>query len=51
MARSREGVQDETRYAELIHELVERLTLPDIFSEQEIHDLVDAAVRRSLDGA
>ncbi|MGW3350925.1 TetR/AcrR family transcriptional regulator [Nonomuraea rubra] len=117
MTRSREGVQDEARYAELMHELVdrisafnsgylallelrlestrrpelravltkriredidanigyhtasglpgdstsvvllyltlnwlivERLTLPDIFTEQEVHDLVDAAVRRSL---
>ncbi|MDA0633952.1 hypothetical protein OUY22_11035 [Nonomuraea sp. MCN248] len=28
--------------------IVERLTLPDIFTEQEIHDLVDAAVQRSL---
>jgi hypothetical protein len=28
--------------------IVERLTLPDIFTEQEIHELVDAAVRRSL---
>lgn len=117
IARSQEGVQDETRYAELMHELVdrvsafnsgylallelrlestrrpelravltkriredidanigyhaasglpgdstsvvllylalnwlivERLTLPDIFTEQEIHELVDAAVQRSL---
>ncbi|NUW35524.1 TetR/AcrR family transcriptional regulator [Nonomuraea sp. SMC257] len=117
IARSREGVQDQARYAELMHELVdrisafnsgylallelrlestrrpelravltkriredidaniayhaasglpgdstsvvllyltlnwlivERLTLPDIFTEQEIHELVDAAVRRSL---
>ncbi|MFI7708971.1 TetR/AcrR family transcriptional regulator [Nonomuraea sp. NPDC049480] len=117
IARGREGVQDETRYAELMHELVdrvsafnsgylallelrlestrrpelravltkriredldanigyhaasglpgdstsvvllyltlnwlivERLTLPGIFTEQKIHDLVDAAVRRSL---
>ncbi|MEV4102080.1 TetR family transcriptional regulator [Nonomuraea sp. NPDC049649] len=117
MARSREGTQDQNRYAELMHELVdrvsafntgylallelrleatrrpelravlteriredidaniahhaasglpgdktsvlllylalnwlivERLTLPDIFTEQEIHDLVDEAVRRSL---
>ncbi|MFB4270398.1 TetR/AcrR family transcriptional regulator [Nonomuraea sp. GTA35] len=117
IARSREGVQDQTRYAELMHELVdrvsafnsgylallelrlestrrpelravltkriredidanighhaasglpgdstsvvllylalnwlivERLTLPDIFTEQEIHELVDAAVQRSL---
>ncbi|MET8867644.1 TetR family transcriptional regulator [Nonomuraea sp. NPDC004580] len=117
VTRSREGVQDEARYAELMHELVdrisafnsgylallelrlestrrpelravltkriredidanigyhaasglpgdstsvvllyltlnwlivERLTLPDIFTEQEVHDLVDAAVRRSL---
>ncbi|GAA3257895.1 TetR/AcrR family transcriptional regulator [Nonomuraea helvata] len=120
IARSREGVQDETRYAELMHELVdrvsafnsgylallelrlestrrpelravltkriredidanigyhatsglpgdstsvvllylalnwlivERLTLPDIFTEQEIHELVDAIVRRSLNGS
>ncbi|SDL83866.1 TetR/AcrR family transcriptional regulator [Nonomuraea jiangxiensis] len=28
--------------------ILERLTLPDIFTEQEIHDLVDTAVRRSL---
>jgi hypothetical protein len=28
--------------------IVERLTLPDIFTEQEIHELVDAAVQRSL---
>ncbi|MDF5755104.1 TetR/AcrR family transcriptional regulator [Spongiactinospora sp. TRM90649] len=28
--------------------IVERLTLPDIFTEQEVHDLVDAAVRGSL---
>ncbi|AQZ68614.1 TetR family transcriptional regulator [[Actinomadura] parvosata subsp. kistnae] len=117
IARGREGVQDEARYAELMHELVdrvsafnsgylallelrlestrrpelravltkriredidanigyhaasglpgdstsvvllylalnwlivERLTLPDIFTEQEVHELVDAAVRRSL---
>ncbi|TYB50560.1 TetR family transcriptional regulator [Nonomuraea sp. PA05] len=117
MTRSREGVQDEARYAELMHELVarisafnsgylallelrlestrrpelravltkriredidanigfhaasglpgdstsvvllyltlnwlivERLTLPDIFTEQEVHELVEAAVRRSL---
>ena len=117
MARSREGVQDQARYAELMHELVdrvsafnsgylallelrlestrrpelrevltkriredidanighheasglpgdstsvvllylalnwlivERLTLPGIFSEQDTHDLIDAAVRRSL---
>lgn len=117
IARHQEGVQDETRYAELMHELVdrvaafnsgylallelrlestrrpelravltkriredidanigyhaasglpgdstsvvllylalnwlivERLTLPDIFTQQEIHELVDAAVRRSL---
>lgn len=26
----------------------ERLTLPDIFTEQEIHELVDTAVQRSL---
>ncbi|MCP2337630.1 TetR/AcrR family transcriptional regulator [Actinomadura rupiterrae] len=117
MARSREGTQDEARYAELMHEVVdrvssfnsgylallelrlestrrpelrdvlterirtdidaniahqeasdlpgdattvlllymalnwlilERLTLPGIFSEEEAHDLVDAAVRRIL---
>ncbi|GGL18130.1 TetR/AcrR family transcriptional regulator [Planomonospora parontospora] len=117
IARSRQGAQDETRYAELMHELVdrvsafdsgylallelrlestrrpelravltrriredidanighhaasglpgdptsvvllylalnwlivERLTLPDIFTEQEIRELVDAAVRRAL---
>jgi len=117
IARHREGVQDETRYAELMHEtvdrvsafnsgylallelrlesarrpelravltkriredidanigyhaasglpgdstsvvllylalnwlIVERLTLPGIFTEREIHELVDAAVRRSL---
>lgn len=117
IARTREGVQDQARYAELMHELVdrvsafdsgylallelrlestrrpelravltkriredidanighhaasglpgdstsvvllylalnwlimERLTLPGIFAEQEIHDLVDAAARRSL---
>ncbi|MGW4406813.1 TetR/AcrR family transcriptional regulator [Nonomuraea sp. NPDC004702] len=30
--------------------IVERLTLPDIFSEQEVRQLVDAAVRRSLHG-
>ncbi|WP_026412806.1 TetR/AcrR family transcriptional regulator [Actinomadura oligospora] len=117
MARSREGVQDEARYSELMHEVVnrvssfnsgylallelrlestrrpelrevltkriredidanlahqaasdlpgdstsvlllylalnwlilERLTLPDIFTEREAHDLVDAAVRRML---
>ncbi|ACZ86765.1 TetR/AcrR family transcriptional regulator [Streptosporangium roseum] len=29
--------------------IVERLTLPDIFTEQEIRELVDAAVQRSLD--
>ncbi|GAB2951679.1 hypothetical protein GCM10027203_64490 [Nonomuraea fastidiosa] len=28
--------------------IVERLTLPEIFTEQEIHDLVDVAVRRML---
>lgn len=28
--------------------IVERLTLPGIFTEQQIHELVDAAVRRSL---
>ena len=119
MARSREGVQDRARYAELMHELVdrvsafnsgylallelrlestrrpelrevltariredidanishhatsglpgdstsvvllylalnwlivERLTLPDIFTEQETHDLIDEAVRRALGG-
>ncbi|MBB4909607.1 hypothetical protein H4W32_003639 [Actinophytocola algeriensis] len=27
--------------------IVERLTLPGIFSEQDAHDLIDAAVRRS----
>jgi DNA-binding transcriptional regulator YbjK len=117
MARSREGVQDQARYTELMHELVdrvsafnsgylallelrleatrrpelrdvltkriredidanighhevsglpgdstsvvllylalnwlivERLTLPGIFTEQDTHDLIDAAVRRSL---
>jgi DNA-binding transcriptional regulator YbjK len=117
IARSQEGVQDQTRYAELMHELVdrvsafnsgylallelrlestrrpelravltkriredidanighhaasglpgdstsvvllylalnwlivERLTLPGIFTEQEMHELVDAAVQRSL---
>ncbi|RBQ21019.1 TetR/AcrR family transcriptional regulator [Spongiactinospora rosea] len=117
MARSREGVQDRARYAELMHEvvgrvtafgsgylallelrlestrrpelravltqriredidanlahhaasglpgdptsvlllylalnwlIVERLTLPDIFDEQQVHDLVEVAVRRSL---
>jgi hypothetical protein len=30
--------------------IVERLTLPDVFTEQEVHALVDAAVRRSLNG-
>ncbi|MCF6466855.1 TetR/AcrR family transcriptional regulator [Nonomuraea sp. MG754425] len=117
IARSREGVPDQTRYAELMHEVVgrvsafnsgylallelrlestrrpelravlteriredidanighhaasglpgdstsvlllylalnwlimERLTLPDIFTEQQMHELVDAAVERSL---
>lgn len=117
IARSREGVPDQTRYAELMHEVVgrvsafnsgylallelrlestrrpelravltkriredidanighhaasglpgdstsvlllylalnwlimERLTLPDIFTEQQMHELVDAAVQRSL---
>ncbi|MEU0565026.1 TetR family transcriptional regulator [Nonomuraea sp. NPDC005983] len=117
IARSREGVQDEARYAELMHEvvdrvssfnsgylallelrleatrrpelravltkriredidanigyhavsglpgdstsvvllyltlnwlIVERLTLPDVFTEQEIHGLVDTAVQRML---
>ncbi|MEV5570823.1 hypothetical protein AB0L06_12280 [Spirillospora sp. NPDC052269] len=28
--------------------ILERLTLPDIFTEQEAHDLVDAAVKRML---
>ncbi|MED7929584.1 hypothetical protein SMD20_35465 [Nonomuraea sp. LP-02] len=28
--------------------IVERLTLPDIFTEQEVRELVDTAVRRAL---
>ncbi|MEU4573410.1 TetR/AcrR family transcriptional regulator [Nonomuraea sp. ATR24] len=28
--------------------IVEKLTLPDIFTDEQVHDLIDAAVRRSL---
>ncbi|MEU6727330.1 hypothetical protein ABZ917_26820 [Nonomuraea wenchangensis] len=37
-------------YLALNRLIVERLTLPDIFTEQEVRELVDTAVLRALNG-